>query len=243
MKTCVIIYTDINYVEHTKYILGAIRKYGKWDGDIILIQNGFSSPDGFWGKKTIIYSVPQQAIYWAKINIFKKEFTGIYDRVLYLDQDCIIYLPIQPLFEQPGDFLSDDDTKLVRQDFKEIDDGIVMPEFEELKTHINVNAVAFCSGIMRFNPKILPNNFNALLFEMREKYKNINYHNGITEGMSDQAILNIWFCEQWKQFDRACYIGRRKENTILAHCTSWHAPWVENRKVYDECVKYFEEVL
>jgi hypothetical protein len=243
MRNCIITVTDENYLEQTQYLIGAVRKYGKWKGDFLVIPNGLSFPDGFVNSAIIPFTVMQN-YNWAKINIFHNDILSKYDRVLYLDQDCIINLPIQPIFEQSGDFLSDDDTKLVRGDFREeIEDGHPANDFIALQQECNVDAEAFCSGIMRFDTKIIPKDFIKKITALREKYKYINNLNNIPGGMAEQSILNIWFCEKWQQFERACFVGRKKENTILTHHTSWYAPWKTNRKYYEECLKYYREAL
>jgi alpha-N-acetylglucosamine transferase len=227
------------------YLLGAIKKYGEWDGDIVVIENGFKCPKGFWKVASKVVSIDEENYNWAKVNIFREEIIRGYDRILYLDQDCIIHLPIQPIFEQQGDFISDTDTKLVREDFlEETAEGQPINDFCRLEKEINMNAEAFCSGIMMFDSKIIPVDFIKKLVELREQYKYINNLNGIEGGMAEQSILNIWFCEKWFQFKRACFVGRKREDTIISHCTKWYAPWKDRKyqNYYNECLQHFKEL-
>jgi hypothetical protein len=246
VKNAIVLITNYNYIQNTMYLLGAIKKYGKWDKDIVLIENGFKCPNGFWKIASKVVSIDEENYNWAKVNIFREEIIRKFDRILYLDQDCLIYGPIQPIFEQPGDFLSDDDTKLVRADFlEESAEGQPMNDFCRLEKEINVNVEAFCSGIIRFDSKIIPSDFIKKLIELREKYKYINNLNNIPDGMAEQSILNIWFCERWVQFERACFILRKKEDTIITHHTKFYAPWTDRkyRPYYDENLLYFKENL
>ena len=247
MKFAVALVTDKNYIEQTKYIIGAIRKFGKWTHDIVLICNDLGEGLRTFIEKDVILAHTKPTNYnWAKVNVFDKTITGMYDRVLYLDQDCVIFKSIIGLFYQDGVFLADDDTKKVREDFMEKNDmGMFHQDFVKLQNIINVNSKAFCSGIMRFSPRMIGDDILKQLEKLREEYKYINNLNGIPDGMAEQSILNIYFCEKWQMFKQACFWLRKRPDTILTHNTSWYAPWKipQLKERYQECIRYFEEEM
>lgn len=244
---------DANYVEQTKYLFGALRRWGNWSGDFCLVCNGLPEKivSMFIGKKILVDVLNVAQNYnWAKVNVFDLPFT-IYDRVLYLDQDMVVYGDVNKIFEQEGAFLSDSDSKLVRNEFE------CGPEiFEEMEKEYNCGETAFCAGLFRYDKSIVPGNMVSQLENIREKYKSINKLNGIKDGMADQPILNLFFAGRWQQFNNACYIGCREkrvsegDDIVLCHTTAWMAPWVKEssysgrlKGVYQQGIEFFEREM
>jgi lipopolysaccharide biosynthesis glycosyltransferase len=248
MKNVVVIETDSNYIEHSKFAIGSIHQYGEWRGPIVLVSNGLTEVEiePFSRRGIIVYPIKHVDKYWAKVYMLHKDIRGAYDRVLAIDQDIVIQHNIQPLFDQEGDFLADHNAAPIGAQFKRAGDKAL---YDELSKEVDLTAEAFCSGIMRYDSKAMSEGLLIKLTQMRDKYKKIAWVNNVTNGMADQPILNIMFAGKWKPFDRACFWGCRNKETILCHCTNWYAPWEKTGsqypilwRYYQECRKHFEEM-
>lgn len=248
MKRCVCTVSDGNYVEQTKFLVGALRKYGQWTADILLISNGLTEKEnhGFIEKGVKILKIKPVDYNWAKVNIFHDEIKKAYDRILYMDQDMYISKSIEPLFAQEGDILSDSDAKPILREFKYgIDDKL----YSELRGIVGDN-LAFCAGIIRYDSSYLPEDILTNMEAMRVRFSKINMNNGVLSEWVDQPILNVYFSGEWEQFEYACFWGKREEKHAVCHCTNWYAPWNKSGsqypklfEYYQDCLKYYREVL
>jgi lipopolysaccharide biosynthesis glycosyltransferase len=227
-------------------LIGALRSTGEWSEDIILIACGMDDATYklFRSKGVIVYDNEFFTPNWAKLlnnGIFRKEIICAYDKVLYTDQDITIYGKIDELFEQDGDFLSDDDSKTLRNEF-----------IGELKADegYNLDSPAFCCGVMRYDTAKIPETIIDDLESLRVQYA---YINGFMEKKTewiDQSILNLYFSEKWSQLERESFILKKKPDTILCHCTSFYAPWnwlgglgTHLKSEYENGISYFNEAL
>lgn len=241
MRNLIVLVTDSNYIEHTKYLIGALRGIGEWHGDILIVGNGLRKDEikEFEEKKLMVMPLSRQNHNWVKVNVFNVYIKTLWDRVLYLDQDMMVYGAVEELFRQDGSFLSDADSKPVGEEFNKDEDPILYAEMEK---QYNLKAPAFCAGIFRFDTSIIDTYILSELDTLKSRYYSINLVNGI-KGEAEQPILNLYFCNRWKQFEKECFIGikDKRPGVVLCHTTSWLAPWQKETVFSNEFLPYYKK--
>jgi hypothetical protein len=240
-KNAVVFVLNQIFVERTEYIIGAIRKYGKWAGDIVLLANNVQ-PEAIrkfdWHRVTVMPINEQR--YWMKSRCFSPAMR-YWDNLLCLEQDYVIFKDINPLFEQVGELLcvDKDHTHLYDQFYPDPN----RPLYEELEKRIDMNSSVFNASCLLFATKSIPEDAFIELNKLRERYQQINRTIGDRDGWADQPIFNIYFYKMWQQITGVCFHGVKTPETIAAHTTHWHAPWSPEtglRPYYDECLEFYK---
>jgi lipopolysaccharide biosynthesis glycosyltransferase len=241
MKKAIVFVLDQSFVEQTEYIIGALRKYGKWAGDIVLLANNIKSEAvrafDWHGVKVI--PINEQR-YWMKAHCFSQEMRH-WDKLLCLEQDYVIFGDVNPLFEQADGLLcaDRDHTHLYDQFYPDADRKL----YSELETLIDMTSSVFNASCLLFATKDIPENAFAELNALRKKYEKINRNIGDRDGWADQPILNIYFYKRWQQIKGVCFHGVKTDDILAAHTTHWHAPWSPEtglRAYYDECLEHYK---
>ena len=245
MKKVIVLVSDQNYLNHTKYLFSHILNDTNYDGDLCLITNEQVDTREFEKKNIHIKKYEKIDPYFQKLNIFDTYFKK-WDKVLYLDCDTmVIKNDLNSLFDLSGDLYCEPEPWTIQEYFNG-DKNISL--FEELKSEYDVDKIGFNSGSILFNTSIIDDNTQKELFEIKEKYQDINEHTRKEGG--DQPIINLKFIDTWKRFPKneICYwilpdsgysrrVGLYNEvykdkpdqnNVIIYHFVHIYAPWVNH---------------
>ncbi len=230
MKNCLVLVTDINYINHIKSLIMQIRDIGGWDEDICVIFNNVNDNDiinDFEGKGISTFNVSFKNPFYAKYSIFN-EFFKKWDNILYIDADFVIKKNIKILLTQIDEvnkFLCDYEDNILDLCFTK------NSEYEELnKKYLIDKTRVFNSGCMLFDTTLITKEtFNGLV-KLSEELKNINSHTGI-EGGTDQPVLNIFFKDIAKQIKFISFHLKPKGGEVALHTCRWHAPWKDSRYI------------
>lgn len=234
MKNGVILVTDKNYINHTQSLVHAVRKYGKIK-DISIITNYDNSQNDFPNEDVINFQY-SEGNYNLKYKILDDTITDRYDKILYLDADVVILDDLNPLFNEYNTPLSAVlEPFTVKETMISLAPIAVQNRFEkEHGTEIVVNRKSFNSGIMLIETSYL---YNNQLKEIRNEYRQFNYHvRGIEDG-GDQPIFNLFFNNEWRfsPLLHAAFWKDYKENKHrLLHFCHWDAPWYNN--TFNKCI-------
>ena len=228
MNKCLVIVSDMNYIQHAKYLFSSAKNVGKWNGDMCLVCNGVDDKTKreFMNKGIHILDLPKDINpFFAKLYLFDTYFKR-WDKMCYFDVDFVFTGDINGIVSE-GEFLVDVEPFNVHQYF----DKDANPKlFNELKSEIDVDSFGFNSGCMVYDTEIITDTSVSELLAYMEKYKEINHHTGLDEG-TDQPILNIMFHRQLKQINGVAFHLKRKQDTVAMHTCRWHAPWKDQRYI------------
>ena len=245
MKKLIVLVSDQNYLNHTKYLFSNIINDTNYDGDLCLITNIEVETSEFEEKNIFVKKYDKIDPFFQKLNLFDKYFKK-WDKILYLDCDTmVIKNDLNSLFNLPGDLYCEPEPWTIQEYFNGAKN---ISLFEELKNEYNVNKIGFNSGSILFNTSIIDDNTQKELFEIKEKYQGINEHTRKEGG--DQPILNLMWIDKWKSFpqNEICYwllhdsgYSRRvgiyneeyvnkpnPDTVIIYHFVHCYAPWVNN---------------
>lgn len=232
MERCIVLVTDDNYVPYTKYLISFIRVKGNWKEDICVIGNGLSqlNKNEFLSKNIKLFEIPKVYPYFAKYYLFDEYFKH-WDRLCYFDADFIILKDLNELFDRNNNhnIYCDIEPFTINQYFKESNN----PEmFKELGEIYNITRSGYNTGCILYNSSLINKNTVKDLFELTEKYREINEHTGLKQG-GDQPILNLYFIKEIKELSGVSYIAFAKPNDIALHTCRWNAPWVRFKEMYE----------
>jgi lipopolysaccharide biosynthesis glycosyltransferase len=225
-NNCVVLVTDINYINHIKYMIMQIRDVGKWQGDICVIMNNITDKsiiDDFKSRSIYILNVNIKNNYYSKYNIFSVYFKK-WDNVLYFDADFVLRNDINKLVSQ----INSDTIFLC--DFEEIYLDQCIKDITMIKKYNLKKIKVFNSGCLLFSTTIVNKNTMRELVLLSEELDNFNKH-GDSENGGDQPILNLFFKDIAKQINYVKFHLRAKNDTIALHTCRWHAPWKDKRYV------------
>ena len=222
----IVTYGDMSVIENIKYLVGALRSTGQWDGDIvvILINPTIEAVKEFENKGCIVEIRPKIESIWACKYFVFDNYMYKYSKILYMDPDFIIYKRIGVIFGHAYDkpFMWDQEPFKVHDWLK---DGFAS------QLGISEDKLGFNAGSFVFDPAAVGGMARTGLFELHKALLPYNCHNDSTE--SDQTVLNVYF----KQFTLSeniypnkciCFDSVKDENTIAGHTTRWYAPWVRD---------------
>jgi hypothetical protein len=241
----IVLVSDKNYLEHCKYLFTNIRHDTDYDGDLCLITNDQVDTSEFEKRNIHVKKFEKIDPFFQKLNIFNSYFKK-WDKVLYLDCDTmVIKKELNKIFDLPNDLYCEPESWTVQEYFN----GGKNPDlFQELKREYNVDKVGFNSGSILFNTSLIDDNTQNELFEIKEKYQEINEHTRKEGG--DQPIINLKFIDTWEKFpnNEICYwrlydSGYSKrvglyneeykdkpnpESVIIYHFVHVYAPWINH---------------
>ena len=242
---CITLVSDMNYLQHTKYLFSALKFIGKWNEEFCLIANDVDDHilEEFLQKGIHIVKLkPYVNPLFAKLYLFCVYFKQ-WKKVCYFDTDFVILDDINKLvniynddwlMNNSQDFLADIEPFSIHEYF---DKTINPDKFEKLKSMIDVNKKGFNTGCMIYNTSIIDGENTANeLFNLKNIFKDINNHTGLPEG-TDQPILNIKFNSICHQIKGVNFHRNVDMNTIAMHTCRWEAPWKDPR--YIDQYNYF----
>ena len=257
MKKVIVLVSDENYLNHTKYLFSNIINDTDYDGDLCLITNHQVNTTDFESRNIYVKKFEKIDPFFQKLNLFDVYFKK-WDKVLYLDCDTMVVKKnLNSLFELPEEMYCEPEPWTIQEYFQK-DKNIKL--FEELGREYNINKIGFNSGSLLFNTSLIEDHTTYELFTIKEKYQEINEHTRKEGG--DQPILNLKFINTWKVFPKneICYwilddsgysrrtglfneIYKNKpslDSVIIHHFVHIYAPWVNNRQ---SCygVSYYEK--
>ena len=232
MKKCIVLVSDENYIQHTRYLFSAIRFKGNWKGDYCLIANKLNDDiiKEFKSKEINVLKISNEVQkYSAKYYLFNKVLKN-WDVVGYFDTDFLIIKDINNLLETDS-FLADIDgsskkTFTIGETLDKLSNPVL---YEEASKIYNLDSFGFNSSCMIYNTSLIQDNTFDDIILLSNKYKDINHHTG-PDG-TDQPILNLYFQDRWKQIDKVSFHRNRKGNEIAVHTCRWEAPWTDPRYV------------
>lgn len=237
---CVAMVSNQKYVEYCKYLVQILRTDGHWRGDIVIISDNINEKaiKLFESKNVIIQrTIPADDCgFCLKFEVFR--YLKQYDRVLYLDQDEIIFDRIEKLFDiNDGILCADYGPFTMRGDFN----FTKSPELCQ-KLELVLDLKKFCSGGFLFSPKEIP---ESSYEELIKVYNEVNSFHILDHMNTDESTLNIVFNKIATQIKGMSFIGCRKPEDIICHTTRWHAPWNitsnEQYEIYKKKVVDFEK--
>ena len=256
----VVLVADKNYKEHAKSLFVNIKKEGQWDGDYCLLTNMVEDEyREFVDKGIYVKQINMSNPFYVKFSVFDSFFKQ-WKKVMYLDCDILInesLSKIQNLDEV--DMYCDGEKNTVRDLFsmwycgglseqvngKHFNTNMDQESIEDLDKHFNVEKFCFNSAFMYFNTKLINDSTVIELENLRERFKKINFHVGLTEG-TDQPILNLLLLNNWTQIPNkyVSYFGDQDSNTIVSHYCHWSAPWKGSVvNTYDRYINNLNEFI
>lgn len=259
MKKLIVLVSDQNYLNHTKYLFSNIVNDTDYDGDLCLITNDQVDTSEFENRNIYIKKFEKIDPFFQKLNLFDVYFKQ-WDKVLYLDCDTmVIKKDLNKLFDLPGDLYCEPEPWTIQEYFNG-EKNISL--FQELKREYDVNKIGFNSGSILFNTSIINDHTQKELFEIKEKYQGINEHTRKEGG--DQPIINLKFIDNWERFpnNEICYwilpdsgyyrrVGLYNEvyenkpdpdSVIIYHFVHIYAPWGNHSmSVFD--ISYYDKYI
>lgn len=239
MKNCLVLVTDINYINHVKSLIMQVREIGKWCGDICVILNNVNDNNvikDFESKGVIPLNVEFNNPFYAKYSIFNEYFKQ-WDNILYMDADFVIRKNIEILIKQLTDgvdFLCDyEDNNLDLCFTKRENYDLLNQKYSIDKTKV------FNSGCMLYDTDIINKETFSEIIKLSEELKKINTHTGVNGG-TDQPILNIFFKDIAKQIKNISFHLKAKGDEVALHTCRWHAPWKDSRYI-NQYNKYLQQ--
>ena len=181
--------------------------------------------------------------FYVKFSVFDSYFKQ-WEKVMYLDCDILINSSLVTIKNLDNvEMYCDGEKNTVRDLFtmwycggladlingKHFNTNMDQESLSDLDQSFNVEKFCFNSAFMYFNSNIIDESTVNELEKLRERFKKINYHVGLTEG-TDQPILNLLFLNQWSQIPNkyVSYFKVQDSNTIVSHYCHWDAPWKNN---------------
>jgi lipopolysaccharide biosynthesis glycosyltransferase len=252
----VVLVADKNYKEHAKSLFVNIKNEGQWDGDYCLLTN-MNEEDykEFVEKGIYVKQIDMSNPFYVKFSVFDSYFKQ-WEKVMYLDCDILINSSLVTIKNLDNvEMYCDGEKNTVRDLFtmwycggladqingKHFNTNMDQESLSDLDQSFNVEKFCFNSAFMYFNSNIIDESTVNELEKLRERFKKINYHVGLTEG-TDQPILNLLFLDQWTQIPNkyVSYFGDQDSNTIVSHYCHWSAPWKNN--VHNTFNRYIENL-
>jgi len=243
-KEVVVLVADKNYKEHAKSLFVNIKKEGQWDGDYCLLTNMIIDDyQEFIDKGIYVKQIDMSNPFYVKFSVFDSYFKQ-WEKVMYLDCDILINGPLSTIKNLDNTDMYCDGEKITIRDLftmwycgglaeqingKHFNTNMDQESLNDLDTNFNVENLCFNSAFMYFNTKLINETTVNELEILRDRYKKINFHVGLTEG-TDQPILNLLFINNWTQIPNkyVSYFGDQDSNTIVSHYCHWSAPWTNN---------------
>ena len=240
-KEVVVLVADKNYKEHAKSLFVNIKKEGQWDGDYCLLTNMIIDDyQEFIDKGIYVKQIDMSNPFYVKFSVFDSYFKQ-WEKVMYLDCDILINGPLSTIKNLDNTDMYCDGEKITIRDLftmwycgglakqingKHFNTNMDQESLNDLDTNFNVENLCFNSAFMYFNTKLINETTVNELEILRDRYKKINFHVGLTEG-TDQPILNLLFINNWTQIPNkyVSYFGDQDSNTIVSHYCHWSAPW------------------
>ena len=236
-KNVIVAVCDSLFIEQTKYLFGALRKYGKWQGDLVLLANDIcdQTKRDFQNHGVIVHDI-SATCYWAKVFIFDT-FMKQWEKVIYFDQDFYIHKDVNSLFDQIQDkVIVDKECCKIGEQFQ-LDKDNEQADF--LKSKVDLMDESFNASCIIFPSAIIQDDTMQQLETLRVNLHNINWLNGNND--VDQPALNVYFYKQWQQIKNVCFNGVKNNDTIASHLTHYH---VDNlyrgaKSLHTQCVDFF----
>lgn len=238
----VVLVADKNYKEHAKSLFVNVKNDGQWDGDYCLVTNmEHNDYIEFEEKGIYVKRIHNMNPYFVKFSVFDPYFKQ-WEKIMYLDCDILINSKLSKITDlDHADMYCDGERISVRDMFtmwhqngiadlvngKHFNKNLDQESLNDLDNNFNVQKNCFNSAFMYFDSKLITKTTVSELDFLRERFKKINFHVGLSEG-TDQPILNLLFLENWTQIPNkyVSYFGDQDSNTIISHYCRWSAPWV-----------------
>lgn len=214
MKTCIVTYTNQDFIEKVRGTIFELRTIGNYDGDIVVIvgddlkDNPPYLHDGVTVKYfpeiereeyfqklrekpiTVGLDNPEtnKPFLWHKLYTFHQYFKQ-WDKCLCLDGGMRIFKPIDKILnlDCKGKFLAHSDA-YPTYEWRLYDqfDQVQFPEiYEDLQNEFDLNIDYFQTTMYMFNTNIIEDNTFDTLVELSKKY--------FTSKTSDQGLVNLYF--------------------------------------------------
>jgi hypothetical protein len=246
VKECVLILeTDKGYLNHARFLISNLIETGKWKGDICLITCAVPSieVEDLKFRGVIIKEIPPETeTYYIKFYAFDHFFKK-WQYACHLDLDFLIFDTIELLLEQNIPKLSSFDIVADAEEYtiKDTLANYTHSDFKRLEQEIDVNRPNFNAGFFLYATRILHDNYVGYLFREREKYREINKHNGLAGG-ADQPVLNIVFYNRWTQVHGVCYYTKYNSKIIGLHTYRWSSPWTRHVAHYKRSLEIYNNI-
>jgi len=231
MKKILVLVSDENYLEHTKYLFHSITTIGEWNGDLCLITNDVDETllDDFKKFNVQIFNVKVDNYFHSKFFIFDKFFKN-WDFVTYLDCDFTIYGDLNTIIDkktitQPVLNVEMEPFKIHEYFCQGWNKSDKSKALKELYKNYNLNKFGFNSGYMSFNTSLIDDNTLDNIFELSQDLYRINNH---CEIGSDQPVLNLYFINEVNPIknQKVSFWRASTDETIAQHHLHREAPWV-----------------
>lgn len=231
MKKVLVIVSDENYLEHTKYLFHSASTIGKWNGDLCLIANNVDDDllDDFKKFNIHILNVKVDNFYYSKFFIFHKFFKN-WDFVTFIDCDFTIFGNLNLIIDEETMSLPVLNVEMEPfriheyfcQGWCNLDKSKTL---EQLYNDYNLNKFGFNSGYMSFNTSLIYDNTLNDIFKLSKDLYHINNH---CEIGSDQPILNLYFINDINPIknQKVSFWRASTNETIAQHHLHGEAPWI-----------------
>jgi hypothetical protein len=196
-KHAIVTLANSNYERCGIKLVQDIRESGKWTGDIVFMASYSIDPkarDWLLAQHvTIFYTdTSSQEPHYLKYEIFTKTFFRQFSKIMYLDSDTTVALPISPFFSLN---LPPDVWIAMRDNGPGIGKGSLHKN--EFATHLNIpdkrNPGASCAFVLDMHLIPSPRFLDSLLQTLTTVLKSKMW-------LHDQPILHILFLEHYAVF-------------------------------------------
>lgn len=245
--------TDENYLNHIKYNINNIRdKHGQIDICIIYDKSKEDKIKPILEKYNILFfpvATPYDRAYYIKYHIFETYFKS-WNKILYLDCDTMIFDKLNILF----DLLNENNNLFVDFEGNSIEKFFTMwspinesnqNDYNLLAQETDIKKYGFNTGILLYNSSIIKEDTVKKLYDLHEKYKNINKH---VETGTDQPIINLIYSEIAQQIPNHYFSfwTEYNDNNLISHFCRWDPPWNNvafNNKIGMIYTDYYNKML
>ena len=253
VKKLIILGTDENYLNHIKYNINNIRdKHGQIDICIIYDKSKEDKIKPILEKYNILFfpvATPYDRAYYIKYHIFETYFKS-WNKILYLDCDTMIFDKLDILFDllnESNNFFVDFERNTIKDFFTTWSpiDSSNIEDYNLLAQETDIKKYGFNTGILLYNSSIIKEDTVKKLYDLHEKYKNINKH---VETGTDQPIINLIYREIAQQIPNHywSFWTDYNDNNIISHFCRWDPPWCNatfNSKINAQYKDYYNKML
>lgn len=248
---------DERYLDHAKALIVGAKSDGNWQGDFCILVPDYCNIEsvksrGIYVVKDLSNPTWTNAI---KFKIFLESFRR-WDRVLYVDCDCLIQGDLHQAIEQEAgkfpkilmegsQFLEGGLGTTILQDWGHFAklSGVPREDHQEAFQRLEaaypfINQPLLASSVMLFEPRLVPEGTVTQLIECQDQFREINPKS------YDQQVMNLVLHDHiaplsknfatWWAFGEPCNLVESqargwtgKEDPAILHYWSAFAPWLE----------------
>lgn len=245
-KDLLVTLADANFVTQAKQLFSSVYFNAGWEGDYLLLACGISEADLNWfrAKGILVYERPFLAdsplgvkayppIVLSKLYLFKEYFKS-WSKIIFLDADIIVQASLDDLLNLTGFNAPKAETFRLRHEFI-----VDKNKNKEIRKKYNFRALAFNTGILVFDSKLIKEDTYSELIALYNQYKDLYQY-------QEESALNLFFYQKWNRLPitynsapaHMSYIYKINKNKLLAIVIHF---FCEKIKPWDSQSLYYEE--